>query len=156
MPAKRVLFTCSCLLLLGLLGVWEMLAHLGTRGIEFNVAALFLPAAILLSLGISGARWVTNLAFAANYLTLLAMIVGTSWVSQTARSTLFSSAGLFSSPEPVIQVLAMIFGAVLMLLHWMMYSPPFDSFLAGDRRAKTPSASDPTHGRLEKDPHLSN
>ncbi|MCW1926233.1 hypothetical protein OKA05_26990 [Luteolibacter arcticus] len=128
--SKRVIFTCTLLMILGLWGSYDTISHYLQGGVNINLFGLFLPVLVLLFLGLPGARAVATGVFTVSYLTIVVAIVGaTSFRSQVPAA----ETSLLSQPS-MVALIGMLLGAPLMLLHWMLFSPPFEEHL-GRRRA---------------------
>lgn len=124
--SKRVIFTCTVLLLLGTAGLLDSAAGSARGGWQLNLMALFLPAAVALFLALPGARLGASLVFALHY-GLLAMVLAGS----TVAGVRLAGAEFFQLPYALMATGVVMFGAVLVLLHWMLYSPPFEEHLGG-------------------------
>jgi len=124
--SKRVIFTCTLLLLLGLWGCFETFASFALHVWYFNPLALFLPVSIALFMGLPGSRMAATIVFAMAYTILAFLLMGTSFVHvQILRSDL----PVFAVPVSFIILFVVMYACVLSLLHWMLYSPPFDEHL---------------------------
>lgn len=124
--SKRVIFTCTVLLLIGVQGLFDMLSSFSQGHLNINLFALFLPVSIALFMGLPGSRIAATAVFSINYSFLALLLIGTSIARvQILRSDLL----LFANPFPIIIVFVVMLACVLALLHWMLYSPPFDEHL---------------------------
>jgi hypothetical protein len=124
--SKRVIFTCTVLLLLGVAGALETFASFSLHMWYFNPVALYLPVSIALFMGLPGSRAAATVVFSIIYGILAFLLMGSSIVHvQILRSDLPVS----FNPVPFIILFVVMYGCVLSLLHWMLYSPPFDEHL---------------------------
>ncbi|MEM1085297.1 MAG: hypothetical protein AAGI48_14385 [Verrucomicrobiota bacterium] len=127
--SKRVIFTCTALLLIGISGTWDIVTGLGSNRPILNVTALFLPVSLLLFLGVPGARMIATLVFGLCYLTLTLLLAIPLMSSPTITLRMFGAETQFAGAYSLLFVFVSILGAVLMLLHWMLFSPPFKEHL---------------------------
>jgi hypothetical protein len=134
--SKRVIFTCSLLLLLGLWGGYETTASFARGVWYFNLLALFLPVAIALFMALPGARIAATVVFSILYLSLALFLalflagISMRHISMPNVTVQILRSDLpLANPYPFVLVLAVMFACVLALLHWMLYSPPFDEHL---------------------------
>ena len=125
--SKRVIFTCTVLLLLGLMGGYETVASFSQGRWYLNLLILFLPVSLALFMAVPGSRIAATVVFSILYIFLALLLIGSSVVHvQILRSDLPA----FANPYPFIAVFVVMFACVLALLHWMLYSPPFDEHLS--------------------------
>ena len=125
--SKRVIFTCTLLLLLGLWGGYETAASFARGVWYFNLFVLFLPVSIALFMALPGSRVAATVVFSILYLFLALILVG---ISMPNVQILHSDLPL-ANPYSFVVVFAVMFACVLALLHWMLFSPPFDEHLGG-------------------------
>jgi hypothetical protein len=123
--SKRVIFTCTLLLLHGLSGSYETFASFALHRWYFNPAALFLPVSIALFMGVSGSRMAATIIFSIIYTILAYLLMG----SSIAHVQLLRPDLPAFSPFSFVILFVVMYGCVLALLHWMLYSPPFDEHL---------------------------
>lgn len=128
--SKRVIFTCVVLLLLGLAGAYDMLTSLTQQRISLNPMALFIPAAIWLSLALPGARAMANIVFSLIYALLIMMLIASSLPHQRAFIYL-GGVQMEQSPFAWVATFVAMLGAIFVLLHAMLYSRPFEDHLNG-------------------------
>ena len=128
--SKRVIFTCTMLLILGMLGCYDAIASYLNGRVNINAFAFFLPVSIALFLGWPGSRKAATAVFTLNYLLLVFILL--------AAGTTVPVIGLDSPlmmARSMIALLVIVIFAVLSLLHWMLFSPPFDEHLKPRVRA---------------------
>jgi amino acid transporter len=124
--SKRVIFTCTLLLLLGLWGGYETTVSIARGVWHFNLFALFLPVSIALFMALPASRIAATVVFSILYLFLALVLIGTSMPNvRVIHSDL-----PLANPYPFMVVCVVMFACVLALLHWMLYSPPFDEHLS--------------------------
>ncbi|MBB5353222.1 hypothetical protein HNR46_003477 [Haloferula luteola] len=111
------------ILLLGIGGAFDSLNSSIRGQIHPHLGALFLPVGIALFLSLPGARVAANWVFVVHYLALAGWMAMSFIVPPTPASN-----ALAVTPWFIVVVVAMV-GSVLSLLHWMLYSPPFDDHL---------------------------
>ena len=121
--SKRVIFVCSLLLIAGLGAAWNMLVALTRRDIQFNFGILLIPISIGLFLGRAVARTLASILFCVGYVFLLVML-GAAVAGAKITTTLPFPASL-----PLVFVFVALAGSVMSLIHWMLYSSPFDEHL---------------------------
>lgn len=125
--SKRVIFTCTVLLILGLLGLYETFASFSRGQLSCKVGALFVPVSIVLFMGLRWSRRAATVVFSINYLFLALPLMGAS----VARvGILRADFPMPVNPFQFILLFVVIFACVLALLHWMLYSPAFDEHLS--------------------------
>jgi hypothetical protein len=125
--SKRVIFTCTVLLLLGLMGGYETASSFSQGGWHLNLLVLFLPVSLALFMAVPGSRAAATVVFSILYIFLAFLLIGTSVAHvQILRSDLPA----FANPYPFLAVFVVMYACVLALLHWMLYSPPFDEHLS--------------------------
>ncbi|MEP4077412.1 hypothetical protein [Haloferula sp.] len=127
--SKRVIFTCTSLLLLGVAGGIEMMHALINGRLNFNLFALFIPVAIALFLSLPGARLAANITFGLIYLLLVAMLVAPFFSTSAVSLKAFGLETPFQPSFAIIFVFVAMVGSILALLHWMLFSPPFEDHL---------------------------
>lgn len=127
--SKRVIFTCSLLLLGGIGGGFEMLSSMLRGDLSFNVFVLFLPVSIALFLAVPGARWMATAVLAIAYLVLGAILLAPLLAEGRAVVRLCGVELPFANAWPVVLVFVATVGSLLALVHWMLYSPVFDDHL---------------------------
>jgi len=125
--SKRVIFTCTVLLLLGVLGLLDTFSSFSRGQLNFNVGALFVPVSIALFMGLPGSRIAATVVFSIIYIFLGLLLIGT---SVAHVEILRSGFPLPVNPFPFILLFVVVLACVLSLLHWMLYSPPFDEHLS--------------------------
>ena len=127
--SKRVITTCTLLLLLGVAGGLDSAMAFSRGQIHINLMVLLLPVSLALFTAMPGARLAATIAFSILYLflalVLLAPLIGG---SSTQFHVLPVGAPLSVSFAVVFVVVSMI-GSLLALLHWMLFSPPFEEHL---------------------------
>ena len=124
--SKRVIFTCTLLLLLGLQGLYEIFSSFAHGQLNCNLTSLFAPVSIALFMGVPGSRIAATVVFTIIYIFLALLLMGTSVARvQILRSDL----PLFATPYSFLITFVVMYACVLALLHWMLYSPPFDEHL---------------------------
>lgn len=124
--SKRVIFTCTLLLLIGLSGSYETFASFARNMWYFNPAALFLPVSIALFMGVPGSRMAATIVFSIIYTILAYLLMG----SSIAHVQLLRSDLPAFTPFSFVILFVVMYACVLALLHWMLYSPPFDEHLS--------------------------
>lgn len=130
--SKRVIFTCTMLLLLGLLGLFDMFSSFSRGQLSFNLGTLFIPVSMALFMGIPGSRVAATVVFSIIYLSLALLLVG---ASVAHVGVLHANIPMPVNPFQFILLFVVIFACVLSLLHWMLYSPAFDEHLKPQVRA---------------------
>lgn len=131
----RVLFVILALLLLGLHGASQIMQHLLQGKLWLDFSVLFIPASIGLALRIPYTRSATDGLFKLFYLAI-ALILGAVLLYPVQISSP-PVAGL--SSRAVVIVVGLITIAVLGFLHWLLFSPPFDEWLATTRDKRAPA-----------------
>lgn len=127
--SKRVFVTCSLILLLGVAGGLDSAAAISRGEVSINLLILLLPVAIALFMALPGARLGANLVFSVLYLFLAAALVAPSIGLTTTRVQVLRSDLPLMSSFPVVLVFAVMLASLLALLHWMLFSPPFEEHL---------------------------
>jgi len=125
--SKRVIFTCTVLLILGLLGLYDTFASLATGHLNCNLTALFVPVSIALFMGLPAARLAATVVFSIIYISLALLLFGT---SVAHVEILRSGFPMPVNPFQFILLFVVMFACVLALLHWMLYSPAFEEHLS--------------------------
>ncbi|WP_367874277.1 hypothetical protein [Luteolibacter sp. Populi] len=116
--SKRVVIISLLLCLIGLWGIWDVIASLLAGHLRFNACVLFLHPGCALLLGRPWARKHASWAFGFFYAT-------------TGIATFLALAGIGSGTADYFAiVVSLISLAVAMLLHWQLYTRPFDEYLA--------------------------
>jgi hypothetical protein len=123
--SKRVIFTCTLLFLLGVAGCVDSASAFLRGQAHFNLFALFLPVALVLFLGLPGSRMAATVVFSIHYLFLAFLLLGSSFVKV---SVVTPDLAIGSSWSLILVFVAML-GSLLVLLHWMLFSPPFEEHL---------------------------
>jgi hypothetical protein len=123
--SKRVIFTCTVLLLLGLCGGYDIASSFAQGRIQFNLFVLFFPVSIALFLAVPGSRLAATIVFSILYLFLALVLVGASM----ARVVFLRLDLPMLDASSMLILVVLIFACVLALLHWMLFSPPFDEHL---------------------------
>jgi hypothetical protein len=123
--SKRVIFTCTLLLLLGVVGCVNSAAAFTRGQVHFDLFALFLPVALALFLGLPGSRMAATVVFSIHYLFLAFLLLGSAFAK---ISVVASDLSIGFSWSLMLVFVAML-GSLLVLLHWMLYSPPFEEHL---------------------------
>ena len=127
--SKRVLFTCTLLMMIGVAGFLDM-ANAFSRGTKaWNILALYLPASIALFLAIPGARVLATIVFVISYIFLGLLLVGSALSSHVVGLQLFGGHFPLQATFPLVFVAVALLGSVLALLHWSIFSPPFEEHL---------------------------
>jgi hypothetical protein len=127
--SKRVIATCSLLLLLGVAGGLDSLAAFSRGQVHINLLILLLPVAISLFVALPGARLGATIVFSILYL-FLALLLLAPMIGPTVTQVQFFRSELpFMSSFSVVLVFVAMLGSVLALLHWMLFSPPFEEHL---------------------------
>lgn len=128
--SKRVIFTCTMLLLLGIAGCWDLVSSFIHGEVHFNLLALFLPVAIALILALPGSRLAANVVFSILYgflaLFLAAPLLGVSMIN----IRIIDQSLPMQATYAWMLVFVAMFGSVLVLLHWMLFSQPFEDHLS--------------------------
>jgi hypothetical protein len=124
--SKRVIFTCTLLLLLGVAGCLDTASSFTRGEINFNISALFFPVALALFLALPGARIVATVVFSFFYLVLALLLVVP---GQSISLQLLGVNSPLQMTFPIILVFVAMFGSVLALLHWTLFSQPFEAHL---------------------------
>ena len=127
--AISLYLSCTVLLLIGIGGAWDVLAGFLANRPSFNASALFLPVSVLLFLGIPGARAIASVVFGLCYLILALLLILPLTASLSVTLRFFGSESGIEGSYSMLFVVVAMFAAVLLLLHWMLYSPPFDEHL---------------------------
>ena len=127
--SKRVIVTCILILLLGVAGGLESAEAISRGEVSINLLILLLPVGIALFMALPGARLGANIAFSILYSFLAFSLVAPSIARMTTKVQLFRSDMPLMSSYPVLLVFVIILGSILILLHWMLYSPPFEEHL---------------------------
>jgi hypothetical protein len=128
--SKRVLFVSLSLCLIGLLAGWEMLQGFVGGWFHLNVAVLFLPISGGLLMGMPVARTAANGLFILSYLTAAWVLVMPLLTNVDISAALDGRNLSGLSGYPVLLVGVLLVVSVLALLHWLLYSPPFDEHLS--------------------------
>lgn len=127
--SKRVMFTCCVLLLLGVAGGLDSAVAFSRGLVHINLLLLLLPVSIALFLALPGARFAANLVFSILYL-FLAFFLFAPLMGTTRSNVHILSADLpIDMSFSVVFVCVAMIGSLLVLLHWMLFSPPFDEHL---------------------------
>ena len=124
--SKRVIFTCTVLLLLGVLGMLDTFSSFSRGQLYLNATALFVPVSIALFMGLPGSRTAATVVFVIHYILLGLLLMGTSMAHVVILS---AGVPLPFNPFHFILLFVVMLACVLSLLHWMLYSPPFDEHL---------------------------
>lgn len=120
----RVLFVILALCAIGLHAGWDMTqAFLGGK-ILVNPCVLFLPISIGLALGYQPARSAADGLFKFLYLFIGLILAVVAWYPGASIPPVIP--GL--DGRSLIVVVGLTFIAVLALLHWLLYTPPFDEW----------------------------
>lgn len=128
--SKRVLFVCLSLCLIGLLAGWEILQAFINGRFHADVAVLFLPISGGLLMGMPVARTAASGVFILSYL-IGAWVLVTPLFTNVDINAALDSRNLSSlSGYPILLVGVLLVVSVLGLLHWLLYSPPFDEHLS--------------------------
>jgi hypothetical protein len=117
------------LLLLGVAGGLESLSSLTRGAAQFNVLTLFFPVAIALFMGLPGSRLAATIVFVISYLFLASLLFASNVGSVSGRIQIFNADLPPQMMPSVIFVFFAMCWAILALLHWMLFSPPFDEHL---------------------------
>ena len=128
--SKRVLFVSLALCLTGLLAGWDILRSAIAGGLRPNFGVLFLPIGCGLLLGSQLARTAASGLFILSYLVGAWMVLAPLFVTASAAVVSDSRDVSWMSGYPILLVGVLIVVAVLALLHWLLYSPPFDEHLS--------------------------
>lgn len=96
---------------------------------HFNLLALFIPASIALFMALPGARLAANIVFGIIYLALLTLLVAPLIPSAAITLKTFGVQPPFPPTFALIFVFVAMLGSILALLHWMLFSPPFEEHL---------------------------
>lgn len=123
--SKRVIFTCTLLLLFGVAGCLDSASSFTQGQAHLNLLALFLPVALALFMGLPGSRLAATVVFSILYIFLVLLLIGSSF----AKVRILHPDLPMLTQFPVILVFVAMFGSVLALLHWMLFSPPFEEHL---------------------------
>jgi hypothetical protein len=124
--SKRVFFISFLLCLVGLWGIWHILAELLAGRIVFDTSALFFPAGLGIAMGYRHARTMASVAFGFFYLwLLLAFGFAAAEVPTVMRLT-----GLPPDFGPsVVYSVGLCALAIALFIHWQLYTQPFDEHL---------------------------
>jgi hypothetical protein len=126
--SKRVIFICTLILLMGFLAAWDMFVHLQSGRLYLNLGVLFIPIGIGLFLGMPSARTAAVVVFSLTYalcgLVLIASIFGQSSIQWLGVDHPLAN-GL-----PIVFVAVAIICSVTGLIHWTLYSQPFEEHLS--------------------------
>lgn len=128
--SKRVLFVCLAFCLIGLLAVWDIVHSVIAGGIRPNFGVLFLPVGCGLLLGSQLARTAANGLFILSYLVAAWLLFAPLFTTASAAIASDSRDVSWMSGYPVLLVGVLMVVSVLGLLHWLLYSPPFDEHLS--------------------------
>jgi hypothetical protein len=126
--SKRVIFTCTLILILGLLAAWDMFVHLQAGRLYLNIGVFFIPIGIGLFLGMPSARTSAVVIFSLTYALCGLVLV----VSVFSRPTvqIFGIDQPLANGFPIVFVAVAIICAVVGLIHWTLYSPQFEEHLS--------------------------
>jgi hypothetical protein len=126
--SKRVIFTCTLILLMGLMAAWDMFAHLQSGRLYLNIGVFFIPIGIGLFLGMPAARTSAVVVFSLTYalcgLVLIASMVGRPSIQW------FGIDQPLANGFPIVFVAVAIICSVTGLIHWTLYSQPFEEHLS--------------------------
>jgi len=131
----RVLLVILALLLLGLHAGWQITQQLLQGKLWLDFTVLFIPASIGLALRIPYARSATDGLLKFLYLAI-ALILAAVLLYPVH---IFSPPAAGLSSRAVVVVVGLITAAVLGFLHWLLFSPPFDEWLATTRDRREPA-----------------
>ena len=125
--SKRVIFISLLLCLFGLWCGWDMIQSCLKSGrLVFNTSVFFFPAGCGLLLGHRHARtlasWTLGLFYLGLVLTVAAAAMATSGITNLPGNLV----GLSLSSLLVAELIAL---ALSMLIHWQLYTQPFDEHL---------------------------
>lgn len=123
-----MLIICLLLLGLGISGAWDMFGKMAGGRASINLFVLFLPTSLFLSLGFPGARLMTSITFVAIYVFLAVCLIGPVWFNTVPVVNMGGSIPVGLS-HSVYATLILTIGSFLALLHWIIYSAPFDEHL---------------------------
>jgi hypothetical protein len=126
--SKRVIFTCTLILLMGLLAAWDMFAHLQAGRLYLNIGVFFIPIGIGLFLGMPSARTSAVVVFSLTY-ALCGFVLIVSMFGRTSIQ-IFGIDHPLANGFPFVFVAVAIICAVAGLIHWTLYSPPFEDHLS--------------------------
>ena len=127
--SKRVLVTCTLLLLLGVAGGLDSAMAFSRGQIHVNLMVLLLPVSLALFMAMPGARLAATVAFSILYLFLALLLLTPLIGSSASRVQLLPSGAPIQLSYAVVFVFVAMIGSVLALLHWMLFSPPFEEHL---------------------------
>lgn len=136
--SKRVLFTCTLLLLIGLAGAWHILEQALLGRVFIDVSAFFIPVSIGLFLGHASARTAAACLFGLIYLACAVFLV---MVLVSGPPAIRVSGWLFDSGLAIVFVFASVICSICGFIHWMLYTPPFDEHLGNRPGRKNGAAS---------------
>lgn len=127
--SKRVLVTCSLLLLIGVAGGLDTASAFSRGETRINLLILLLPPAIGLFAAVPGARLAASVVFSILYLVLALLLVGPMLGTTVTNVTVVGVDLPLLASFAVRFVLVAMLGSLLALLHWMLFSPPFEEYL---------------------------
>lgn len=122
--SKLVITTCSVILVMGLLGGWDILEQSIAGAVHINLMVLFIPIGIGLFLGHPLARTAAVWMFALIYLLSFVMLVSV-WFLESA-SIRIGADGLGFRAFPLAFVMIAILCSITAFLHWILYLPQFE------------------------------
>ena len=98
---------------------------------QINLLVLLLPVAIALFMALPGARLAATMVFPILYLFLAFLLLAPMLGTMPAVVRIPSGDLPILWSVPVAFVFVSMLGSLLGLLHWMLFSPPFDDHLGG-------------------------
>lgn len=127
--SKRVFITCTLLLLLGVGGLLDTASAFVHDAVHINLLILLLPVAIGLFLALPGSRLAASIVFSVLYF-FLAMLLLAPLMGPIIPSCQIIHADFFiQSSFSLVFVSVSLIGSLLVLLHWMLFSSPFEEHL---------------------------
>ena len=124
----RVLFVCLSLCAIGLHAAWQIVQHYLAGGLYLDLCVFFFPIGIGLALGYRPSRAAADALFKLIYITLGVVLIGAAICPGALPARIAGLQGY-----PVLLVVGLLSSGVLALLHWLLYTPPFDDWLTRDR-----------------------
>lgn len=138
----RVLFVVLALCLIGLHAAWQIVEHYLAGRLHLDPCVFFFPISLGLAFGQRLSRDAADALFKLIYIVTGVVLITTAIFPIDPRPRIAGLEGY-----PVILVVAMIYISILALLHWLLYTPPFDEWLTRGRREPAGPPGPGTPGR---------
>jgi len=128
--SKRVIFVCIVLLLLGLGSGRQMLVALLSGRWTWNFGVLFIPISIGLFQGRLFARTAAVALFFLIYALLATFMVLAIFYDRTMAGANTLEVFKAQGASWLVLVFVAVIGSPIAILHWMLYTPPFEEHLS--------------------------